>query len=195
MLRPSATLTFTLFGPDATQENASAVKRSYSYIAPTLVKAKKPAEDETFDPENIPVENTVNMTIRLPKNPYWLDSDEGSRTTWSEIVLPWVTMKLNTLFETVQEYNNPTRKSHVKALQWKALELAMEDQLIEVELEPDNSLRDIAPVLENVRAYLNSEGIDRGAIERIFAPSDNTRNESDWLEVHYADNSTAKIEL
>lgn len=195
MLRPSATLTFTLFGPDATQENASAVKRSYSYIAPTLVKAKKPAEDETFDPENIPVENTVNMTVRLPKNPYWLDSDEGSRTTWSEIVLPWVTMKLNTLFETVQEYNNPTRKSHVKALQWKALELAMEDQLIEVELEPDNSLRDIAPVLENVRAYLNSEGIDRGAIERIFVPSNNTRNESDWLEVHYADNSTAKIEL
>lgn len=195
MLRPSATLTFTLFGPDATQENASAVKRSYSYIAPTLVKAKKPAEDETFDPENIPVENTVNMTVRLPKNPYWLDSDESSRTTWSEIVLPWVTMKLNTLFETVQEYNNPTRKSHVKALQWKALELAMEDQLIEVELEPDNSLRDIAPVLENVRAYLNGEGIDRGAIERIFAPSDNTRNESDWLEVHYADNSTAKIEL
>lgn len=195
MLRPSATLTFSLFGPEATQENASALKRSYSYIAPTLVKAQKPAEDETFDPESIPVENVISMTVRLPKNPYWLDADEHAAATWSEIVLPWVAMKLGTLFETVQEYNNPTRKSHVKALDWKALELVMDGQHIEIEIEPDNSLRDVAPVLKHIRTYLNSEGIDVDTITRIVAPSDAVRGESDWLDVTFADGSTAKVEL
>lgn len=195
MLRPSATLTFTLFGPDATQENASAIKRSYSYIAPTLVKAKKPVEDEAFDPENIPVENVINMTVRLPKNPYWLDTQENAATTWSEILLPWVTMKLGTLFETVEEYNNPTRKSHVKALNWKALELSMEEQIVEVGLEPDNSLRDITPVLESVRTYLNTGNVDPNAIDRIVVPSDNTRGESNWLEIHFADGTTTNVEL
>ena len=170
MLRPSATLTFSLFGPEATQENASALKRSYSYIAPTLVKAQKPAEDETFDPESIPVENVISMTVRLPKNPYWLDADEHAAATWSEIVLPWVAMKLGTLFET-------------------------DGQHIEIGIEPDNSLRDVAPVLKHIRTYLNSEGVDVGAIMRIVAPSDAVRGESDWLDITFADGTSAKVEL
>lgn len=195
MLRPSATLTFSLFGPEATQENASALKRSYSYIAPTLVKAQKPTEDEAFDPENAPVENVISITVRLPKNPYWLDTDEQAAATWSEIVLPWVAMKLGTLFETVQEYNNPARKSHVKALDWKALELVMDGQHIEIEIEPDNSLRDVAPVLEHVRTYLNSEDVDVDTITQITAPSNAVRGESDWLDVTFADGTSAKVAL
>ena len=159
------------------------------------MKAKKPAEGEEFDPENMPVENVMTMTVRMPKHPYWLDTDENATVTWSETVLPWVAMKLGTLFETVREYNNPTRKSHVSPLRWKSLELAMENQLIEVGLDPDNTLRDIQPVLKNVRAYLNSEGIDPGAITRIVVPSNTTRAESDWLEIFFADGTSIKVEV
>ena len=195
MIRPTATLTFTLFGPDATQENVSALKRGYSYIAPVSAKAQRPAEDEEFDPENVPVENVMRMTVRLPKNPYWISAVEGGDESWSEILLPWVAMTLKTLFETVHEYNNPTRASHVKALVWKTLELAMENQLIAVAIEPDNSLRDIVSVLENVRSYLNSEGVDPAAISTISVPSNAARGESDWLEITLADGTTNRVDL
>jgi hypothetical protein len=186
MLRPSAYLTFTLEGSDITSSTASAIKRSYTYLAPTKIVAgrREAAENET------PLGNRIALDVHLPGSSYWETSGE---TDWREILLPWLITKLGTLFGTVAECNNETRRSYSGSIQYEALELKLGSHAVRVTLEPTSTLRNVEKPLEAARSYLNRADVDPTHIAGFNVPSDTERGESDWIDVHLLDGTTERV--
>lgn len=188
MLRPSAYLTFTLEGSDIASATASAIKRSYTYLAPTKIVAgrREAAEGER------PLGNRIALDVRLPGRPYWETSDDEA---WNDVLLPWLTTKLDTLFGTVAECNNETRRSYSGTVQYEALELKLGPYGVRVALEPGSALRPLAQSLAAARAYLNRADVDAASVSGFAVPSDVERGEGDWIDVLRTDGTTERVAL
>ena len=210
MLRPSAFLTFTLDGPDATAEVASAVKRSYSYVAPTKIVAGA-ASTEAGAAGGGPAtsgRNSLALEVVLRGHTFWLD-DEASTATWEETLMPWLGFRLEKLFGTVREFNNETRRSFTRKLGFATFDLRLGGRLVTFDLEPDSSLRDAAGPLNAIRDYLNANGaggsgtddpaaVDSGAgdaVARFTVPSDAERGDADWFDAVFPDGRTRRVEV
>ena len=187
MLKPTAYLTVTLAGDVANAMMASAVKRTYSYIAPTKIVAALPSDDNA-DPSC-----TMALDVRLPAHPYLVDGEQASQT-WEQVVLPWLKIKLGTVFGSVYEFNNPKRESFVGKIDYKALDLMLESRHVVFTLEPDSSLRDVTAPLQAVRAWLLGAGAScADQVARIEIPSDAARGEADWFDVVFSDGSCQRV--
>ncbi len=189
MLRPTAYLTFTLAGDDASPATASAVKRSYSYVAPTKIVA---ARAETGK-ETTPLSNSIAMEVKLDRHPYWQSDDEGADGIWSGTLLPWLDRKLRTLFGTVLEYNNETRRSFAGKLSYRSVEVGLAPHAVIFDLEPDSNLRDVRTPLTAIRNYLNSPDRNGATGLRFTVPSDTERGDSDWFDVAAPDGTTVRV--
>ena len=200
MLRPSAFLTFTLCGTDTTAEVASAVKRSYSYVAPTKIVAG-PADGS----------NSLALEVVLRGHTFW-PGDEGSTATWKDALVPWLGFRLDKLFGTVREFNNETRRSFTRKLDFATFDLRLGGRLVTFDLEPDSSLRNAVGPLNAIRDYLNDGGTTgagaagagteeaagdtrNNAVARFAVPSDAERGEADWFDVVFADGRTERVEV
>ena len=176
MLRPTAYLTFTLEGADAATPTASAIKRSYSYIAPTKVVAGN-AQGTPDAPQPA---NSIAMEVKCGQHAYWRSEDENADGMWEQTVLPWLDRKLRTLFDTVLEYNNETRRSFTGKVSYGSVSVALAPHTVVFDLEPDSNLRDVKAPLEAIRSFLNdSAAKERGAL-RFVVPSDAERGTDDW---------------
>ena len=187
MLRPTAYLTVTLAGDVATSAMASACKRAYSYIAPVKILAALPSDDA----DGAAPAPTLALDVRLPAHPYMVAGDEANET-WERTVLPWLKIKLDTVFGTVYEFNNAKRESFVGAIDYATFELALESVRVVFFLEPNSSLRAVEAPLRAIRAWLVSNG-DAAAIDHIEVPSDDTRGDSDWFDVVFADGTKTRM--
>lgn len=193
MLRPTAYLTFTLEGADATPQTASALKRSYSYIAPTKVVAGRREADDG----KASLANSISVEVKLEAHPYWNSTDDDANAVWNETLLPWLSRKLRTLFETVLEYNNETRRSFVGKVVYRSVVVKLAPHTVVFDLEPDSGLRDVKAPLEAIRSYLNSSTTPADAQPIRFAvPSDAERGEgNDWFDIVAPDGTTGRIAI
>lgn len=182
MLRPTAYLTFTLEGTDATTPTASAIKRSYSYIAPTKVVAGSVQKT----PDAPQPANSIAMEVKCGQHAYWRSGDKDADEMWGQTVLPWLNRKLRTLFDTVLEYNNETRRSFTGKVSYGSVTVALAPHTIVFDLEPDSNLRDVKAPLEAIRSFLNDLATKDDPL-RFVVPSDAERGDGDWFDVVYAD--------
>jgi hypothetical protein len=183
MLKPTSYLTVTLAGPFANSTVASAVKRTYSYLAPTTIV--KGTEDCK--------QNAMRLDVRLPSKPFMDAQSNEENTVWSEVVLPWLKLKLSTLFGSVYEFNNEARRSFTVRVDYGSIAVVLQGIPFEVELEPDSSLRDAARQIDAARTWLSQHADDEhGAATRVRIPSDVSRGEADWFDVVFADGTTVR---
>ena len=131
MLRPSAYLTFILTGDAVAAGNASAIKRAYSYVAPTRILATRPDGEGSG---GVAV-NTIALSVTLAGNDPWADD-----AAWNDVLLPWLAAKLDKLFGTVRECNNEARKSFSGRIDYGALELDVCGVSAHFELDADSML-------------------------------------------------------
>lgn len=193
MLRPTAYLTFTLEGTDATPQTASALKRSYSYVAPTKVVAGR---KEAGSGES-PLANSITMEVKLGTRPYWNSADDGADVVWHETLLPWLSRKLRTLFETVLEYNNETRHSFVGKMAYRDVAVKLAPHTVVFNLEPNSNLRDVEAPFAAIRSYLNGDAVPAEVQPLRFAvPSDTERGEgNDWFDAVMPDGVVERIAI
>ena len=189
MLRPTAYITIGLSNESATSDVASAVKRSYSYLAPTTIT--KALTGTLADGADV---NTIELDVRLPGHPYIVADGAANDENWNTIMAPWLATKLNTLFGTVYEFNNETRRSFVTKLLFASFTLVLEGLPIRFALEPDSQLRPPAEVLEAVRNWLGEHGGTEGLAE-ARVPSNAERGEEDWFDVVFADGQVQRVNL
>lgn len=191
MLKPCAYLTFTLEGESIASSTASAIKRSYSYIAPTKIVAGR---REAAAGETLPA-NRIALDVRLAGRPFWQAGDPEQDATWEQILMPWLRTKLSTLFGTVAECNNETRRSFSGTVNYEQLEVRLAPHTLTFSLEPTSALRCIDAPLEAARAYLSDPGINAEAVEKIAVPSDAERGDGDWIDVVSRDGSVQRLAL
>ena len=184
MLRPTAYLTVILDEKTATPDLASGVKRAFSYLAPTTIVNGSEHDG-----------NHLILDVRLPAHPYMDSQGEEANTTWNEVVLPWLTIKLDTLFGTVAEFNNETRKSFVGAIDYTTCSLMLEERKFCFHLEPNSSLRHCEEVLDAIRFWLNSQKENVHDIACITIPSDNEREDADWFEALIGNGDTIRVQI
>lgn len=189
MLRPTAYLTFTLMGDDASPITASAIKRSYSYVAPTKITAVRAGANEGA----VSPSNSIAMEVKIGHHPYWRSVDEGADDIWSETLLPWLDCKLRTLFGTVLEYNNEARRSFVGKLSYRTVEVSLAPHTVVFDLEPDSSLRDVTVPLSAIRGYLNDPDHSDATALRFVVPSDADRGDADWFDVTAPDGTAMRV--
>lgn len=191
MLKPCAYLTFTLEGESIASGTASAIKRSYSYIAPTKIIAGR---REAAVGEALPA-NRIALDVRLAGHPFWQAGDPEQDATWEQVLMPWLRTKLNTLFGTVAECNNESRRSFSGTVNYDQLEVRLAPYTLAFSLEPTSALRCIDAPLKAARTHLSDPGIDAEAIEKMAVPSDTERGDSDWIDVVLRDGSVQRLML
>ena len=190
MLKPTAYLTVTLAGQKATPAMASAVKRAYSYIAPVKITAALRAQDDEVPEEPL---STIALDVRLPAHPYLVAGEESDHT-WEQVVLPWLAIKLRTLFGTVYEFNNEERASFTEKIDYGTFELTLESRRFDFHLEPSSSLRPVEAPLQAIRAWLLGEGAELAdQVERFVIPSDAERGEADWFDAVLVDGTSVRV--
>lgn len=166
MLRPTSYLTISLEENSAQTEMASALKRAFSYLAPTTIVAPLAASSGTET-------NALLLDVRLPAHPYFCRVDANADQTWQQVVHPWLTTKIETLFGTVFEFNNEIRRSFVGKIDFATFTLILEDVPICFSLE-DNKLHTDLEILDNIRSWLMSNAQACANVSRIDVPSSST---------------------
>ena len=189
MLRPTAYLAFYLAQNDAVPEVASAIKRAYSYIAPTKILR----EVDQGNDEAAQAQSKLALEVRIPAHPFMAEGDPQADKTWEETILPWLKTKLDTLFGSVREFNNEERKSFVRKVDFASFELTLESRVFEFNLEPNSQLRDFEAPLRKIRSWLAGAGTEAGNITHVVIPSDAERGDADWFDVVLEDGTTQRI--
>lgn len=168
MLKPTAYLTISLSADGASTAIASAIKRAFSYIAPTKIVL-----NETLKaPQG---ENSLGLDVRIPQHPYLCDNSAEGQQTWESVVLPWLCIKLDTLFGTVREFNNETRQSFVAKVNYQRFDLVLEGREIRFELEPNDSFDSAKETLEDIRAWFVAHAAQAERVSHIFVPAHQTK--------------------
>lgn len=196
LLRPTAALMFTLDGTDATPDTALAVRRSYSYVAPTrVVKAPTGKTPEAENRDEGAPGNEIALEVRLG-HPYWNGGKEPEADkTWEDTVLPWLSHKLDKLMGTVRECNNDKRQSFAGVVDYRRVSLLLDGCDVSFELEPGNGLRPVADPLRAARAQCRARRGTRGGVRCVRVPSDARRGGEDWMDVTYADGTDERVPL
>lgn len=191
LLRPTAYLTFTLEGADATTPTASAIKRSYSYIAPTKVIAGR-AQEGSEAP--LPA-NSILMEVKFGQHAFWRSGDEDADGLWGQTMLPWLDRKLRTLFDTVLEYNNETRRSFAGKVSYRSVAVVLTPHTVVFDLEPNSDLRKVDEPLEAIHSFLNGPAAKDGKSLRFIVPSNAERGDDDWFDAIRADGTVQRVPL
>ena len=181
MLKPSAYLTFVLEGADVAAGKASAIKRAYTYIAPTQILAGR-TEAAEGEP---PCVNRIALEAKLPSHDPWSDD-----AVWGDVMLPWLAAKLDKLFGTVRECNNEERRFYCGSTFYQEFDLSLCGVNVQVALEPDSSLRDLAAPLAAIRAW-RAQAAEPA--ERFAVPSDAERADADWFDAVTANGETLRV--
>lgn len=211
MLRPSAYLTFALEGADVSTQTASAIKRAYSYVAPTTIVARRrPGEQQApgtgapcetaqpaepgAQPEPAPAAplSSIRLEVKLQGASPW-SPDPAADETWEQVLMPWLATKLDKLFGTVREFNNERRASYSGSVRYATITLLVGGVPVRFELEDDSSLRAVRGPLDALRAWMRETGAAPEDMAVVDVPSDGARSDADWLDVTFADGRRTRI--
>ena len=148
-IRPSLILRMDLDERLFNDECVSDIKRSYSYVAPSLVQAHKPVDGQR--PENV-----MRFMIKLHRA-YWDSSDEAAQQLWEGVMPKWLHNMFSKVSNTITAANNVRAENGQPAFPYHWLELEFGDNaLIAVKTGSDSSFpADGVDMVERVRDLMN----------------------------------------
>ena len=149
-IRPSLILRMDLDERLFNDECVSDIKRSYSYVAPSLVQAHKPIDGQR--PENV-----MRFMIKLHRA-YWDKSDEAAQQLWEGVMPKWLHNMFSKVSNTITAANNVRAENGQPAFPYHWLELEFGDNaLIAVKTGSDSSFpADGVDMVERVRDLMNA---------------------------------------
>lgn len=162
-IRPSLILNMDIDERQFSDDVVAEIKRSYSYVAPSVVAAR-PA------PEDAPVESVIRLVVRMHR-PYWDANDEAAREQWDAIMPKWLGNMFTKVSSTVLGCNNVRERAGAEPLPYAWMELELGDNLTVAQAtNPDSSFPACAlEVVERLRA-MAAAGELEGAV-RVSVPS------------------------
>lgn len=148
-IRPSLILRMDLDERLFNDECVSDIKRSYSYVSPSLVQAHKPVDGQR--PENV-----MRFMIKLHRA-YWDKSDEAAQQLWEGVMPKWLHNMFSKVSNTIIAANNVRAENGQPAFPYHWLELEFGDNaLIAVKTGSDSSFpADGVDMVERVRNLMN----------------------------------------
>ena len=148
-IRPSLILRMDLDERLFNDECVSDIKRSYSYVSPSLVQAHKPVDGQR--PENV-----MRFMIKLHRA-YWGKSDEAAQQLWEGVMPKWLHNMFSKVSNTITAANNVRAENGEPAFPYHWLELEFDDNaLIAVKTGSDSSFpADGVDMVERVRDLMN----------------------------------------
>ena len=149
-IRPSLILRMDLDERLFNDECVSDIKRSYSYVSPSLVQAHKPVDGQR--PENV-----MRFMIKLHRA-YWDKSDEAAQQLWEGVMPKWLHNMFSKVSNTIIAANNVRAENGQPAFPYHWLELEFGDNaLIAVKTGSDSSFPvDGVDMVERVRDLMNA---------------------------------------
>ena len=148
-IRPSLILRMDLDERLFNDECVSDIKRSYSYVSPSLVQAHKPVDGQR--PENV-----MRFMIKLHRA-YWDKSDEAAQQLWEGVMPKWLHNMFTKVSNTIIAANNVRAENGQPAFPYHWLELEFGDNaLVAVKTGSDSSFpADGVDMVERVRDLMN----------------------------------------
>lgn len=149
-IRPSLILRMDLDERLFNDECVSDIKRSYSYVAPSLVQAHEPVGGQR--PENV-----MRFMIKLHRA-YWDKSDEAAQQLWEGVMPKWLHNMFSKVSNTITAANSVRAENGQPAFPYHWLELEFGDNaLIAVKTGSDSSFpADGVDMVERVRDLMNA---------------------------------------
>ncbi|WP_456035449.1 hypothetical protein [Senegalimassilia anaerobia] len=146
-IRPSLILRMDLDERLFNDDCVSEIKRSYSYVAPSLVQAHKPVGGQR--PENV-----MRFMIKLHRA-YWDKSDEAAQQLWEGVMPKWLHNMFSKVSNTITAANNVRAENGQPAFPYHWLELEFGDNaLIAVKTGSDSSFpADGVDMVERARPH------------------------------------------
>lgn len=132
MVRPSLILKMDFDERAYNDEVKSEIKRSYSYVAPSLVETHEACDGR---PENV-----MRFTIKVHR-PYWDVNDEASQELWEGSMVKWLHNMLAKVSNTMMAANMQHKNRGERTVDYAWLDLEFGNNLtIRVKLNADSSI-------------------------------------------------------
>lgn len=132
MVRPSLILKMDFDERAYNDEVKSEIKRSYSYVAPSLVETHEACDGR---PENV-----MRFTIKVHR-PYWDINDEASQELWEGSMVKWLHNMLSKVSNTMIAANTQHKNRGERTVDYVWLDLEFGNNLtIRVKLNADSSI-------------------------------------------------------
>lgn len=148
-IRPSLILRMDLDERLFNDEQVADIKRSYSYVAPSLVQSHAPADEAR-------VENIMRFMIKLHR-PYWDKSNADAEELWQGVMPKWLHNMFAKVSNTITAANNIHAENDEPAFPYHWLELEFGDNvLMAVKTGSDSSFpAEGVDMVERVRDLMN----------------------------------------
>lgn len=155
-VRPSLILRMDLDERLFNDEQVADIKRSYSYVAPSLVQSHEPADEAR-------VENVMRFMIKLYR-PYWDKSDAAAQELWQGVMPKWLHNMFAKVSNTITAANNIHAENGEPAFPYHWLELEFGDNaLMAIKTASDSSFpADGVEMVERVRDLMNEGALGDG---------------------------------
>lgn len=131
-IRPSLILRMDLDNRLYSDEAVSDIKRSYSYVAPSMVQSHEPADEAR-------VENVLRFRIIMHRA-YWDKNDAAAQELWAGVMPKWLHNMFNKVSNTITASNkvHNERGEVTSDYAWLELEFG-ENALIAIKTQSDSS--------------------------------------------------------
>ena len=155
-IRPSLILRMDLDERLFNDECVSDIKRSYSYVSPSLVQAHKPVDGQR--PGNV-----MRFMIKLHR-PYWDKSNADAEELWQGVMPKWLHNMFAKVSNTITAANNIHAENGEPAFPYHWLELEFGDNaLMAVKTGSDSSFpAEGVDMVERVRDLMNEGALGEG---------------------------------
>lgn len=165
--RPSLTLILDIDERLDNEDLRLEVNRSYTHVAPTLVRTHTPATEEE------PIVNTVRLLVKMGSHTYLHSTDEEADDLWDSVIAPWLHNEFRKVTNNMKIFNRRQREIGNDELDFHWMEVDLQNGALKVLLHLD-SVSDIDPnrsvLLTELRSLLNDGTLGEG-VERVFMPA------------------------
>lgn len=164
-IRPSLILNMDVDERQYSDDLVAEVKRSYSYVAPSVVAPVTPADAE------VPVENTIRLVVRMHR-PYWDANDAAACEQWDAVMPKWLKNMFYKVSSTVKACNDVRRKAGQEPLPYAWMEVEFGDNLTVAQATEAGSAfpSDALSVVEKARDLACAGVLGESAV-RLSVPS------------------------
>lgn len=161
-IRPSLILNMDVDERQFSDDMVSEIKRSYSYVAPSVVAAVPASADA-------PIENTIRLVVRMHR-PYWDANDEAAQEQWAAVMPKWLSNMFYKVSSTVTACNDMRRKAGEPPLPYAWMEVEFGDNVTVAQATeagsvfPEDALAAIEAVRDLAAAGTLGEGVTRVSV-------------------------------